>query len=134
MPWLLPALSPPQYASKSRRRLIEMRIGEFVGGGGRQHASIVEHAPDNLQPNRQAVAGEAARDAHRRLLREIEGKAEGRPVHPGVAVLVLRGELAHIEGRCGDRWRQQEIVSLHELPHAAAVLPTRRVGGEILLE
>src|ERR1041384_5463765 len=109
---------------------LEMRIGEFVSRGGCEHAGVIEHASHDLQAHWQSVAGETAGDARRRLLREIEREAERRPLHPGLAVIPHWRELAGIERGRGDGGRQKEIVSLHELPHRAAIGPARGIGGK----
>src|SRR5689334_7239011 len=58
----------------------------FEGARGAQHQVIAARRPDDLQADRQALGGKAARHGGGRLLGQVERIGIGRPVKPVVAV------------------------------------------------
>src|SRR5215470_18809450 len=86
-------------------------------GRGAEHRRVVEAAADDLKPDRQAIAGEAARHGSRRLAREIERIREDAG---GLALDLHAPDLGWIEDavaerRCRDRRREKQIEALEEL-------------------
>ena len=124
-----------------------MVVGSLLEGVRRaQYQILAVHRPDQLQPDRQAVLGEAAGQGHRRLLRQIEGEGERRPPGPVFfACRALRREHAGSERRdCGRRCKQQLVLlvkALHLLAQRTARCNYRIsfswnwyfVGGAIML-
>src|SRR5215216_1607566 len=84
----------------------------FKSGGGAEHCGLIEAAADDLQADRQALGGEAARDRRRWLPGEVK---QGRHGDPGPAVKRSTGNLRwafdpHLEGRYGHCRTEQHIV------------------------
>src|SRR6202453_4547359 len=73
--------TPVRIASRSRRRRLRprpllVRPNGLERAGDRQHAEVVKPAPDDLQPDRQALGIVTAIDRRRRLLRHVESDGE----------------------------------------------------------
>src|SRR5690242_3508932 len=62
--------------SAERRALVRPRLNGLERRRGLQDTEVVETPADDLQPDRQAVAGKAARYAGRRIPGHVEGVGE----------------------------------------------------------
>ena len=67
-------------ASVERRAVRRPGLERLEGRGRPQDQRVRVPPPDDLEPDRQALRGEAAGDAGRRLTGQVEGKREAEPV------------------------------------------------------
>ena len=102
------------------------RGAALVGARRPQHEGVGEHRPDELQPDRQTVARQAARDRAGRLLGEVERIRERRPAEHRLGRQRGVPGRPGLERRHGHRRRDEEVEALHELPHARPSSPRRR--------
>src|SRR5437773_12252460 len=69
-------------AIASSERRMPLGLGCLEGAGGAQHPILRVKRVDDLQPDRQAGARQAARDRGGGLARHVEGITERRPIEP----------------------------------------------------
>src|SRR5690554_3799090 len=95
---------------------------------------VLESRSHDMKADRQALGIQAAGQRGCRLLRQVEGVAEGCPVHPFTIMTTWWNVMPRLERGNGHGGRYQQVIALMEPLHLRDELLPGAASGEVVAQ